>query len=203
MLVGWPVWWFLGFGDYVPILFAIPMIRRMYYWRVNRDRAIRVPPGFWLWIGFLIVILAGALTLGQEAPGTVTSPTSHRLFSWALRTAIYLAVTVVILYAGNLTEEELPRRRLAWLLGLVGIYTAIGGVFGVIAPHTQFTSPFSLLIPGSIQQSNGLLQMMLHPGFSQVQNTLGFAEGRPRAPFDYTNMWGNCLAILLPWLIVA
>jgi hypothetical protein len=45
--------------------------------------------------------------------------------------------------------------------------------------------------------------MMLHPGLSQVQNTLGYAEGRPRAPFDFTNMWGNCLAILLPWLMVA
>jgi len=31
MLVGWPVWWCLGFGDYVPILFAIPMIRRMWH----------------------------------------------------------------------------------------------------------------------------------------------------------------------------
>jgi hypothetical protein len=203
MLAAWPVWWFLGFGDYVPILFAMPMIRRMYHWRVNRQRAIRVPPGFWLWGSFLVIVLAGVTTLGQEAPGTVTSPGSHRLISWALRSAVYVAVTVVLLYAGNLTEEELPRRRLAWLLGLVGIYTAIGGFCGVIAPHTQFTSPFSYVIPQSIQQSNGLLQMMLHPGFSQVQNFLGFAEGRPRAPFDYTNMWGNCLAILVPFLLVA
>ena len=203
MLTAWPVWWFLGFGDYVPILFAIPMIRRMYHWRVTGDRAIRVPPGFWLWAGFLVVALVGVAGLTQTAPDSVASPASHRVVSWALRTAVYVAVTIVLLYAGNLTEEELPRRRLAWLLGLVGIYTAIGGLCGVIAPHTQFTSPLSYLIPASIQQSNGLLQMMLHPGFSQVQNFLGFAEGRPRAPFDYTNMWGNCLAILLPWLLVA
>jgi len=202
MLTGWPVWWFLGFGDYVPILFAIPMIRRMYYWRVTGDRSIRVPPGFWLWVGFLVVALAGATGLSQTAPNTVVSPGSHRVVSWALRTGVYVAVTIVLLYAGNLTEKELPRKRLAWLLGLVGIYTAIGGLCGVIAPHTQFTSPFAYLVPQSIQQSNGLLQMMLHPGFSQVQNFLGFAEGRPRAPFDYTNMWGNCLAILLPWLLV-
>jgi hypothetical protein len=25
--------------------------------------------------------------------------------------------------------------------------------------------------------------------------------GRPSAPFAYTNEWGNCLALLLPWLI--
>jgi hypothetical protein len=44
---------------------------------------------------------------------------------------------------------------------------------------------------------------MLHPSLSQVMNFLGYAEGRPTAPFTYTNMWGNALAILLPWLMVA
>jgi hypothetical protein len=203
MLVGWPLWWFLGFGDYVPILFAIPMIRRMYRWRAYRQRTIRVPPGFGIWVMFLVVTVASAAELSQTAPGTVASPTSHRLISWALRAGVYLAVTVALLYAGNLTEDELPRRRLAFLLGLVGIYTVAGGVGGVVAPHLQFTSPLAYLVPQSMQLENGLLQMMLHPGFSQVQNFLGFAEGRPRAPFDYTNMWGNCLAILLPWLLVA
>jgi hypothetical protein len=28
-------------------------------------------------------------------------------------------------------------------------------------------------------------------------------EGRPKAPFEYTNTWGDCLTILLPWLMVA
>jgi len=106
-------------------------------------------------------------------------------------------------YAGNLTEKELPRRRLAFLLGLVGIYAAVGGFIGVLSPRLQFTSPFAYIIPKSAQAGNGLLQMMLHPGFTQVQNFLGYDVGRPRAPFDFTNMWGNCLAILLPWLIVA
>jgi hypothetical protein len=203
LTMGWPLWWFLGIGDYFPVLLAIPMIRTMYHWKVRRERAIRVPPGFMIWGLFLVVTVASAVTLSLTAPDTVASPTSNRVISWGLRTASYLAVTVVLLYAGNLTERELPRRRLAWLLGLVGIYTAVGGLGGVIAPHLQFTSPFAYIVPQSTQEGNGLLQMMLHPGFSQVQNFLGFAEGRPRAPFDYTNMWGNCLAILIPWLLVA
>jgi hypothetical protein len=45
--------------------------------------------------------------------------------------------------------------------------------------------------------------VILHPGSSQIQSLLGYAEGRPKAPFDYTNMWGECLAITLPWLTVA
>ncbi len=203
LCVGWPVWWFLGIGDYFPVLLAIPMIRRMWLWRVRNERTIRLPPGFAIWAMFLVVVIAGVSVLSLTAPETVASSTGNRVISWALRTGIYLAVTVLLVYAGNLTEQELPRRRLAWLLGLVGIYTAVGGFIGVLAPHLQFTSPLAYIVPKSIQAGNGQLQMMLHPGFTQVQNILGYDVGRPRAPFDYTNMWGNCLAILLPWLIVA
>lgn len=203
LLVGWPLWWSLGIGDYFPILLAFPMVRRMWHWRVNRERTIRLPPGFKIWSLFLIVTLFSIATISLTSPDSVPSPTGSRVISWALRTGVYLAVTVLLVYAGNLTEEELPRRRLAWLLGLVGIYTAIGGILGVADPHFQFTSPTAYVLPQSLQNNNGQLAMMLHPGFSQVQNILGYAVGRPRAPFDYTNMWGNVLAIMLPWLMVA
>jgi hypothetical protein len=204
LLAGWPLWWCLGVGDYFPIVLAFPMVRRMWRWRVNRDRTIKLPPGFKIWTLFLVVTLFSIAAISQTAPDSVPSPTGSRIISWALRTGVYFAVTVLLVYAGNLTEEELPRRRLAWLLGLVGIYTVIGGVLGVIDPHFQFTSPLAYLVPQSLMASNGgLISMLLHPGFSQVQNILGYAVGRPRAPFDYTNMWGNSLAIMLPWLIVA
>lgn len=203
LLVGWPLWWCLGIGDYFPILLAFPMVRRMWRWRVNRERTIRLPPGFKIWSLFLIVTIFSIATISLTSPDSVPSPTGSRVISWVLRTGVYLAVTVLLVYVGNLTEEELPRRRLAWLLGLVGIYTAIGGILGVADPHFQFTSPTAYVLPQSLQNNNGQLAMMLHPGFSQVQNILGYAVGRPRAPFDYTNMWGNVLAIMLPWLIVA
>jgi hypothetical protein len=204
LLAGWPLWWCLGVGDYFPIVLAFPMVRRMWRWRVTKDRTIRLPPGFKIWSLFLIVTLFSIATISLTAPESVPSPTGSRIISWALRTGVYFAVTILLIYAGNLTEEELPRRRLAWLLGLVGIYTVIGGVLGVLDPHFQFTSPLAYVVPQSLMASNGgLISMLLHPGFSQVQNILGYAVGRPRAPFDYTNMWGNSLAIMLPWLIVA
>ena len=203
LLVGWPLWWCLGVGDYFPIVLAFPMVRRMWLWRVHKERTIRLPPGFKIWTLFLIVTLFSISTISLTPPETAPSPTGSRIISWMLRTGVYFAVTILLVYAGNLTEEELPRRRLARLLGLVGIYTVIGGILGVLDPHFQFTSPTSYLLPHSIRNNNGTLGMMLHPGFSQVQNILGYAVGRPRAPFDYTNMWGNVLAITLPWLIVA
>jgi hypothetical protein len=202
LLIAWPLWWLLGFGDYFVALLAIPMMGRMYAWR-SVGRKVRFPPGFGLWLLFLVIMLAGVAELSVTAPGTIVSPASHRLISWAMRALDYGGVTILLLYAGNLTERELPRKRLAGLLGLVGVYAVIGGLGGVIAPSVHFTSPLAYVIPQSQQLSNGQLFTMLHPGFSEVQNFLGYAEGRPMAPFDYTNMWGNCLAILLPWLIVA
>jgi hypothetical protein len=66
----------------------------------------------------------------------------------------------------------------------------------------QFSSPFLLLLPKSVQ-ANSFIQASMHPGLAQVQNVFGGgANGRPKAPFDYTNLWGNCLSILVPWLLV-
>jgi hypothetical protein len=203
LLAWWPLWWVLGIADYVIVLLAIPMIRQMYRWRVTRERTIRMPPGFTLWILFLVITLFSVATLSQTAPDTLVSPTSHRLISWVLRTADYGGVTVLLLYAGNLTERELPRRNLAWLLGLVGIYSVIGGLAGIADPRLQLTSPLSVLVPQSLAATNGNLTQMMHPSLSEVQGFLGYAEARPKAPFDYTNNWGNALVITLPWLVVA
>ena len=202
MLVGWPVWWFLGLVTYAPALLAIPMAWKLYRWRATGTRAIRTPPGFGLWLLFLVVMLLGITTIELTAPGTLASPVSNRVISWALRSLSFFGATAVLLYAGNLTEKELPRRRLAWLLGIVGVYTVAGGILGTVLPRVQFKSPLAYLVPGSFQAAHGNLAS-LYPSFAQVQNLLGYAHGRPDAPFSYTNMWGNCLAILLPWLLVA
>ena len=202
LLAAYPLWWALGVADLSVVFLAIPMILRMRSWHRRGDRAIRVPPAFGLWLLFLICVVFGAATLGLSAPDTVVSSMSNRVISFADRGLTYGGLTVILLYAGNLTEGELPRRRLAWLLGLVGIYATIGGLGGVIAPRFQFTSPLAHVLPRSVQ-ANSLVQAALYPGFSQVTNLLGVTEGRPKAPFEYTNTWGECLTILIPWLLVA
>jgi len=200
LLIGWPAWWALGTSDFMPIVFAIPMIRRMAAWR-SSGRRIRKPPGFALWLLFLLVVVASLSTIALTAPGTVPSPVSNRLISFSVRGLQFAAETVLLLYAGNLTEDELPRRRLAWMLGLVAIYATVGGLGGTLAPHVGFTSPLAMVIPKHLQQNN-LLQAMMHPGLAQIQNIVGGVPGRPDAPFVYTNEWGNSLGILLPWLVV-
>ncbi|MHB1430678.1 MAG: O-antigen ligase family protein [Streptosporangiaceae bacterium] len=201
LLVGYPIWWALGLADFTWIFLAIPMVVRMVAWRTKGGRKIRVPPGFGLWLLFLLIAALGIVTLTLTAPGTVPSPVSHRVISYANRLANYGGVTVMLLFAGNLTERELPRRKFAWMLGLVGLFAVFGGFAGMAMPHFAFKSPLLLLLPKSVQ-ANPFIQASMHPGFSQVQNVLGTAGGRPKAPFDYTNIWGDCLTILLPYLIV-
>jgi hypothetical protein len=200
LLAGFPLWWALGFGDYIFILLAIPMAARLYAWSAAGNRKIRVPPGFALWLLFLLVVVVGVGTISAIAPGTLASPVSNRIISFGVRMVGYLGDTALLLFVGNLTERELPRRRLAWLLGLVGLYTIAGGLLGVFFSHLHFTSPLAAIVPNRLQAGNQVLQAQLHPAFAQLQSVLG-TSGRPSAPFAYTNNWGNCLALLLPWLI--
>ncbi len=204
LLAGYPLWWALGVADFIWFILAVPMAARMLAWHKSGRRRIRAPAGFGIWLLFLIWVLAGLPMLMLTAPGTVDSEISHRLISFAVRAASYGGVTVLLLYVGNLTEREFSRRKLAWLLGLVALYAIGGGIGGVVAPHFQFSSPTLLLIPHSLQ-ANVQIQASMHPGLAQVQNVFGTTggQGRPKAPFDYTNAWGNSLTILLPWLIVA
>jgi O-Antigen ligase len=200
LLAGWPLMWATGLSFFAIPLLSIPMVYRMYIWRARRLRPIKMPAGFGMWILFLIVMLAGAATLSLQAPQTIGGPTSHRFISWAVRVFLYLGATVILLFTGNLTEEELPRRRLVWLLGLLGIYTIFGGLAGIAAPGLHFTSPLAVLVPGSLQQNNVEIASMLHPALTQLQTFQG--RGRPQAPFTYSNGWGNDCALLLPFIFV-
>jgi hypothetical protein len=200
LLVGYPIWWGLGLADFIWVLLIPPMVLQMVAWHIN-GRRVRVPPGFGLWMLFLIIAVAGIATIGLTAPGTVASPVSHRILAYANRDADYAGVTVLLLYVGNLTEAELSRRRLAWMLGLVGVFTVAGGLAGMVLPHLSFSSPLLHLLPKS-ERANAFIQASMQPGLSQIQNVLGSPGGRPKAPFDYTNIWGDCLTILLPYLFI-
>ena len=102
------------------------------------------------------------------APGTVASSRRDRIVSYSVRLATYLGVTVPAL-RGNLNERELPRRKLAWLLGLVAVYTVIGGLGGVLVPHLHFTAPLAALVPQRLEANNLVLQAQLHPSMAQIQ----------------------------------
>lgn len=197
LLVLFPVWWALGLGAIICPILAVPMVVHLL-----RRRPIRLPPGFGIWMLFLLWVCAGALVLGAELEGTLEASVGNRVVGYATRLVFYLSATIAMLYAGNLTEKELPRSRLVVLLGVLFCWTVAGGLLGVLAPYFEFTSPFELLLPDSVR-TNAHVQSLVHPASSQLQDVLGYEAPRPKAPFEYTNAWGNNLSILGLWFVVA
>ena len=165
-----------------------------------RPQRVRVPPFFGLWLAFLIWVIAGAFMIGEHLPGTLA--TSGGFVGWGLRVVNLLADTVVLLYIGNLTESELPSGRIVRLLAVFFCITVAGGLLGTFFGSFSFTSPFELVLPHGVS-SNYYVHQLIHPGFAQLQDILGTTSPRPKAPFAYTNYWGNNVALLMIWFVVA
>jgi O-antigen ligase len=195
LIVLFPLWWALGLMEFIFPLLAIPMAVHLV-----RRRPLRLPPGFALWVLFLLWVLVGAVMLGVNPPGTMPASASTRLIAYTVRLVEYLSVTVVLLYVGNLREEELSRRRLVRMLGWFFLVATVGGLVGAFRPTFEFTSPLEFLLPQGIS-SNVYVQSMVHPEAAQLQNVLGYSAPRPKAPFDFTNSWGNNMVILGVWFV--
>ncbi|MBG0814963.1 O-antigen ligase family protein [Planomonospora sp. ID82291] len=195
-LVGYPVWWMLGFGGLAVIVLAPPMA--VVLWR---RRPVRVPKGFGIWLLLLAGYLVSALMLGEMPPDTYGEFGAGRVIGYLMRLALYLSLTIMVLYLGNLTEQELPQLALVRMLGALFVTTVAGGLLGVFAPHVQFTSPLERLLPGWIS-GNAFVQNLIHPTAAQMQKVLGHASPRPEAPFEWANAWGGNLSVLLVWFAV-
>jgi hypothetical protein len=160
-----------------------------------------LPPGFLLWALFLVWTVVGVVLVNADVPDTLPVDSKARYLSFALRVLGYLAVTILMVYAGNMTERELPRLTLVRWLGALFVTTVIGGLAGTLFPHFSYKSPIAKLVPPGLQNSEYVGQL-LKPAVAQVQDVLGFDSPRPMAPFEYTNAWGNNFSMLLIWFVV-
>lgn len=95
-----------------------------------RRRPIRLPPGFGLWALFLVWLVVGWFMLSVNPVGTVQGTVPGRSMAYSLRLVSYLALTVMLVYVGNLTEKELPRRRVVGLMAWMFAVTVGGGWLG-------------------------------------------------------------------------
>lgn len=196
LLVGYPVLWAFGLGTLGVFALAVPM--GVY---LARKRPVLTPPGFGLWLLFMLTVLLSAALLELNPPGTVAETITHRLTPYAFNLAGYLAATIILLYAGNLPEETFPRQRLVKQLAFFFIIVVAGGLLGTFAPHLQFKSAVEYLLPRSVD-ANIFVQSLVHPASAQLQGVLGYQAPRPSAPFGYTNTWGYCIALSLAWFVV-
>lgn len=193
LLVLYPVWWLLGLGTFIYPILALPMAIHLL-----RHRPIRVPPGFGIWLLFLVWFCFSVIMLRVNPPGTFGNSGNLRLAVVAMRFGLYVSVTIMLLYVGNLTEKQLPRASLVRWLSVMFVVTVAGGFLGLLWPRFGFTSPVEMLMPHSVRVNN-YIQSIVHPNSAQVQAVLGDPSPRPAAPFGYTNVWGENLSILLVW----
>ncbi len=174
---------------------VFPLLMAPLAWQLVRRGRIRVPPGFWIWGLFLLLVAISATAIDVEAADTVTSSGVGRYLAYLLRFANYLSVTVAMLYIGNLAEEQLPRRRvIGWMVSL-GLATVLLGTLGVVFQDFAFSTPVSYVLPESLVGSRGEVKL------AQLQPVLGETSPRPSAPFAFTNAWGNNLSLLLVWFV--
>ena len=196
LLVLYPLWWVLGLGTLV----VFPLVAAMGV-HLYRRRPLRVPPGFGLWLLFLVWVAMSTTMLGRDPEGTLPGVAAERFVSVAFNLSGYVAVAVVLLYVGNLTEAEYPRSRLVRHLGWLFAVVVAGGLLGTVAPAFEFTSPLEWLLPRSVAE-NPFVQSLVHPAAAQVQEALGFVSGRPAAPFGYTNVWGYVFSLLVGFFVL-
>jgi hypothetical protein len=195
LILLFPLWWALGLMELIFPILAVPMAREL-----MRRRPIKLPPGFGLWALFLMWVVLGVFMLGINPTGTLPAPASTRVIAYGVRVVEYSAVTIILLYIGNMREYELSRQRVVGLLGGFFLMATAGGLLGTLLPYFEFTSPLELLLPPSIR-SNLYVQSLVHPAASQIQDVLGYEAPRPKAPFNYTNSWGNNMAVLAAWFV--
>ncbi|GAA1122076.1 ligase [Nocardiopsis composta] len=196
LFAGYPLWWALGLGQFAFWVFAVPMAAGLV--RMHRTRGVRVPRGFGLWALFLLWSAAGMAFIGLTPEWAL--PGSGGPAGALMRLGCYLSVTVLLLYLGNLTREELSDTAVARALGWLCIATAAGGLLGMAAPQFSYPSPVELLLPGPLA-ADPYLQTLLRPASAQIMDVLGYESARPKAPWEYTNTWGYMLSLLAPWLI--
>lgn len=201
LLALYPLWWALGLGVLIFPILAVPMAVLLVRRRAA-GRVLRLPPGFAWWALFLAAVVISIAALGADPPGTVAEHASERLLAVVYRLTMYVSLTVLLLYAGNLTEAEMPRRRLVKLLGWMFVITVAGGLLGMVAGRFEFTSPVEWLLPEGVR-GKGFVKSLVHPYAAQIMDLVGSEKPRPAAPWGYTNTWGNNFCLLAGWLVVA
>ncbi|MGI9601687.1 MAG: O-antigen ligase family protein [Acidimicrobiales bacterium] len=186
ILLGYPIWALLGFGQAIWVIMAIPMGVRLL-----GARRVRIPRGFGIWVGFVVWAAVTAVQL-TDRPGS--------LIGAGYRVAAYAAAGILLLYVFNLSERQFPTEKVVrWVAVPLAVLT-LGGMAGMLIGESDLFSLPMAVLPGAAG-SSAFLTDLLTPRFAQVQSFLGFDLPRPAFPFRFTNQWGSVMAALIPFTI--
>jgi hypothetical protein len=196
LYLGFPLWWALGLAQLIFFAMSAAMAVILY-----RQRPVRVPHGFALWLLFLVWMLAGAFLIRANAPDTLPGGGLGRFAGFTVWAGWYVAVTTAMLYVAN-TARQVATQRIVRLLGWMFVVTTGFGVLAVLAPTLEFRSLMEMLLPQRLVSTN-FVRTLVHPSLSSSSDFLGYVQPRPTAPFPYSNAWGNNLALYLPFFVLA
>lgn len=187
VFVAQPLWWVLGAG-----YFSWPLLTFACIGPLLLRRRVTVPPGFTVWLLFLVWMALSAVPLGgsEVTPG----------FFW--RASVYVSATLTFLFVFNTPRRALSDGAVIAVLTVFWLEVIVAGFLGVAFPGFSFHTVLETMVPASWSPS-GHLDKMLHPGLSEVMTFLGYPVGRPKALFAYSNHWGAAVAVLTPFAIAA
>ncbi len=188
---GCPLWWALGVLGLVPLIGAALAAAQL----LRGRHRVHLPSGITWWLLFLAVVAMGVLVLAVDAPGAASGGDGFgRLLVFGYRLSWYTAVTILLVWLGNASREVVSDRFVLGLVGGLFVVATAGGFVGLLAPHFEFTSALEAALPGGLR-TNSFVRSLVHPEAADVQQVLGRAEARPKAPFAFTNTWGSVIAL--------
>src|SRR5262245_34134620 len=88
----YPIWWLLGLGAFAFLVFAVPMALYLI-----RHRPVRTPPGFGLWLLFLLWVAVSYAMFPFSPPNTIPGALGGRVIGISFNAASYLAATIALL----------------------------------------------------------------------------------------------------------
>lgn len=182
-----PVWWVLGFAQFLWGAIAFPL-----FFMVLRLPEIRLPRGSGLWMLYIGWTILSASQLDEL----------NHVLAYVYRMTVLFGAALLFVYLYNQPAEQVPRERVIGWMCVFWAWIALGGLLGVLAPNFTINSVAHRLLVGFLPGdlgSNGWFVSLTTPRAAQVQDFLGFPLPRPAAPFSYTNEWGSCFAFTAPF----
>lgn len=189
LCLGLPLWWALGLGVLIFPLAALAMLIQL-----TRRRWIRIPFGTSLLVLFMIWMVIGGLLLWAPAPGTITGGGPERLIGYGFRAMWYVSILIVFVYTVNISQRISALTVMRWL-AFIFIVAITMGFAAMVAPRFEFTSLMEHLIPA---RGNNFIKNLTHPALAIGSDFLGYEQARPKAPFAFSNTWGNNVGLLMP-----
>lgn len=181
-----PLWWAVGFVDFVWI--PVAAVMGLY---LIRSRSVTVPRGFGIWLLFCV----------WSSFSVIQLDTLGRLVGFGYRQLLYAAATIVFLYLYN-ARSHIRARLVAGIMTVYWLVTVAGGFLGMLFPTGVLRTPLSYVMPGGLL-NNELVNLMVVRTFAQFDPTSwGDSAPRPAAPFHYTNNWGNVYSMLMPFVVL-